>query len=240
MSTSNHSPLQFLSIDQVLDRNPFTVLPDATVSDVVERMSRATGQACQLSEIAPDPSPLDPNVYRGYALVVSEHHLLGIFTERDLVRLVANETNLEAITIADVMTQPVITLNRLDSSSIFTVVATLKQHHIRQLPILDETGALLGIITQTALRQAMHPFSFLKLRRVNDVMTHEVMTADATDTLLGLAKRMTNHGASCIVMTETRQDGLVSVDKPIGIITERDIVQFRALGLSLAQTTAHM
>ncbi|MEM7773034.1 MAG: PAS domain S-box protein, partial [Cyanobacteria bacterium P01_A01_bin.37] len=41
-------------------------------------------------------------------------------------------------------------------------------------------------------------------------------------------------------MTETRQDGLVSVDKPIGIITERDIVQFRALGLSLAQTTAHM
>jgi len=240
MATANYSPLQFLSIDQVLDCQPFTVLPDATVADVVEQMSRALGQACHLPGIALEPSQLDSNVYRGYALVAAGNHLLGIFTERDLVRLVADEIDLSNVIIADVMTQPVIALKRSDIGSIFTVLTTLKQHQIRQLPILDETGALLGIITQTAIRKAMHPFSFLRLRRVGDVMVNEVVTAEGTEPLLGLARRMTKQGLSCVIITEATQEALARIVTPIGIITERDIVQFRALGLSFTQTTAQM
>ncbi|MEM8804812.1 MAG: CBS domain-containing protein [Cyanobacteria bacterium P01_G01_bin.38] len=76
---------------------------------------------------------------------MADNRLIGIFTERDLVRLVAEGVDLEAVAIATVMTQPVFALKHAEIHSIFTVLATLKQRQIRQLPIVDEAGGLVGI-----------------------------------------------------------------------------------------------
>ncbi len=240
MSSANQKPFQLLDIEQILDKHPLTVRPDVAAAIVIEQMGQAAGQACQLSEVEANLSHSIPVAPSGCALIMSDSQLLGIFTERDLVRLVAEGVDLDNLTIAEVMTQHVITLKRSEAHSIFTVLTTLKQHEIRHLPIMSEAGTVLGIVTQTSIRRALQPFNFLKLRCVGEVMTRRVVQAEATESLLELARRMTQRRVSCIVITEAKHQGDFLLEVPIGIVTERDIVQFRALGLSLSQTPAQM
>ena len=51
-----------------------------------------------------------PPCLSGCVLVTEGSKLLGILTERDIVRLTAIELVFEEVTIAEVMTQPVVTL----------------------------------------------------------------------------------------------------------------------------------
>jgi PAS domain S-box-containing protein len=238
MPAAHPRAFPILSIEQILDNHPLVVAPELPVEAVIEQMSQASGQSCDRTAIGLEA--LHPGAKRQFscALVVRDHQLLGIFTERDVVRLVAEATNLNAVTIAEVMTQPLITLQRSEAHDVFTVLATLKQHQIRQMPLIDESGGLLGLVTQTSIRRALQPVKFLKLRRVGEVMTQPVMQAAASATLLDLARQMTRHRVSCIVITEAKRQGGLVPEVPIGIVTERDIVQFRALGLSLSQTLA--
>jgi two-component system sensor histidine kinase VicK len=227
-----------LSIEQILDNHPLVVAPERPVEAVIEQMSQASGQSCNLAVIGLDAISPEVKSQFSCALVVSDNQLLGIFTERDVVRLVAEEANLSTVPIAEVMTQPLVTLQRSEAHDVFTVLATLRQHQIRQLPIVDDAGGLLGLVTQTSIRRALQPFNFLKLRRVGEVMAQPVMQATASTSLLNLARQMTQHQVSCIVITEAKRQGGLRLDIPIGIVTERDIVQFRTLGLSLATTLA--
>lgn len=59
--------------------------------------------------------------------------------------------------MADVMTQPVITLQRTDDQDIFAALGLLRQYHIRHLPLVDEHHQLLGLVTPTGIRRALQP-----------------------------------------------------------------------------------
>lgn len=232
MSVIQRSSLQILNLDQVLNTSPLKVAANTSVASVVELMSQSIGHRCSLDSITETAATM---VYGNYALVMSDQQqLVGIFTERDLVRLVAEDCDLSLVNISAVMTQPVKTLAYAEASHVFSILATLKQYHIRQLPIVDEVGKLLGVVSHTSIRQALKPFNLLKLRYVGDVMSRSVVTARGYETLFSLVQRMAEHQVSCIVITE--QNPLNEV--PLGIITERDILQFRALGLPLRQTIA--
>ena len=238
MPSANRQAIQRLTVEQMLDYQPLTVGPDTTVESVIEQMGQAAGQACRLVEVEANVPQAISTASSSCALIVAADRLLGIFTERDLVRLVAEEAELDGVTVSEVMTHPVVALRRSEADSLLTVLSTLKQHQIRQLPIVDETGALLGLLTQAGIRRAMHPFNLLKLRSVGEVMTRNVIRAEASENLLALARRMTQYRVSCVVITQTRHQGSFLLEVPIGIVTERDIVQFQALGLSLTQTQA--
>ena len=227
-----------LSIEQILDNHPLVVAPELPVEAVIEQMSQVSGQGCDLAAVGLEAMHPEAETHVSCALIAKDNQLLGIFTERDVVRLVAEETNLTAVTIAEVMSQPLITLQRSDVHDVFTVLVTLRHHQIRQLPIVDDRGGLLGLVTQTGIRRALQPFNFLKLRRVGEVMAQPVIQAAASATLLDLARQMTQHRVSGIVITEAKQQGNLRPNVPIGIVTERDIVQFRTLGLLLAKTLA--
>ncbi|MBE9139037.1 PAS domain S-box protein [Nodosilinea sp. LEGE 07088] len=229
--------LSLLNVDQILDNHPLVVGPEMAVEAVIEQMSQSSKQICELGAMGPEVPPAS-QYQSGCALVIEGSQLVGILTERDVVRLVAEEINLRTVAVGEVMTQPLITLKRSDAHSVFAVLTAMRQHRIRQLPIVDGAGALLGLVTQTAIRRAMHPFNFLKLRRVGEVMTRAVVQAKATDSLLDLTRQMAHHRVSCVVITQVKQQGSLRLNGPIGIVTERDIVQFRALGLSLSQTMA--
>ena len=238
MAAANSWVFKLLSVEHILDDHPLVVSPATSAERVIDQMSQAAGQGCNLTIIGLE-EPLSPAKNQfSCALIEQDQQLLGIFTERDVVRLVAEQIDLTAVTIAEVMIQSLITLKRSEAHSIFTVLAIMKQHRIRQLPIVDDAGALLGLVTQTSIRRALQPFNFLKLRRVGEVMTRQVIQAEASISLLDLAQRMNQHQVSCIVITQLQPQGRGQLAVPVGIVTERDIVQFRALGLSLVQTRA--
>ncbi|MGF1515611.1 MAG: CBS domain-containing protein [Elainellaceae cyanobacterium] len=232
MPAAHRRSLQFLRLEQILNPEPLTVAPDLAVAAVVDRMGQVTGQECSLNAEADAPQPEAHSA--GCALIVGQR-LLGIFTERDLVQLLSEGVDLDQTSIFEVMTQPVITLKYSEAENTTNVLSALRQHKIRQLPIVNDDGELLGLVTQTDIRRAMQPFNFLKFRRIKDVMIRQVVQAGPSESLLSLTRLMAQNKVSCTVITKR---GRYGASVPIGILTERDMLQFRALGLSLSQTSA--
>ena len=189
------------------------------------------------------------------ALVVEDSQLLGILTERDVVALAAENRDLKQLTIGEVMRTNVPTLtlesNRQDISS---ALFTIDRHRIKHLVVVDTEGKLKGIITPESIRKVLTMTNLLKLRRIEEVMTNQVVQAPPNASVLSLSKLMIQYRVSCIVITQSsdRQEtdrrsrlsslsGLVRFSTklfPVGIITERDIVKFKVMGLDLSSTQA--
>ena len=237
--------IQPFILERVIDRNPPIVTTETTVLEAIALMSQIRHQSCirascQLENVT-DASDLSSSVRASssYLLVMEAGKLVGIFTERDLVKLAASEYDCSAIKITEVMTESVVTLPQSEIRDIFYVLGYFRRHRIRHLPILDEEERLLGVITTGSLRKALQPHNFLRLRQVADVMATEVVTASADDSVLSLARLMSDRQISCVVITEEIENGIGNpLVTPIGIITEGDIVQFQALSLDLKKIQA--
>jgi hypothetical protein len=168
--------------------------------------------------------------------------LQGILTERDIVRLTAEQRNLSEVRVNEVMTQQLVTLMESPSQTALTALALFYQHRIRHLPIVNTQAHLVGMITPELIRQVLQPVNLLKLRSISEVMTNPVIQAPATASVLSIVQQMAAHHVSCIVITEELSADDLEPNtvrlQPIGIITEGDIVQFQTLGIDLAQTQA--
>ena len=220
----------------VLDRRPLVAPPDTPITEALTLMSQGSS-SCSLSP----PSVASPASTRGkrasYVLVMVREQLVGIFTERDVVKLTAQGTNLATVTLADVMTQRLITLQESALSNPFVALDVFRRHRIRHLPILNETGRVIGVVTPDGLRLILQSSDLLRLRRVGEAMSANVIQAPPTATVLDLAQLMATHQVSCVVIVEASfSNSQLSI--PIGIITERDVVQFQALDLTLATLQA--
>ena len=243
---SDRSSSHPISLDLAIERDPLIVQSDDPVSDVIDRMSQAQGSNCALSNVhlesptVSDASTLLATSHRrsSYALVMAAHQLVGIFTERDLVKLAAAAVQLESATIRDVMTPDVITLQAEADQNLFTARAYFRQHKIRHLPVLDTQRQLLGVITSESLRQALQPLCFMTLKQVKDVMTPAVLHAPTIVSVRHLAQLMVERRVSCVVIADVRASASSAPIQPVGIVTERDIVQFQALDLDLDKMQA--
>jgi len=162
--------------------------------------------------------------------------LRGILTERDVVRLTAAAIDCRAVTVAAVMTSPVVTLAEQTIQDVFAALFLLRRYRIRHLPVLDADGAVVGVISHASLRRVLKPANLLRFRRVADVMSTQVVQASLATPVLTLARLMANHHVSCVVITQMDEEGYA---RPVGIMTERDIVQFQSLQLDLANTPAY-
>ncbi len=220
----------------VIDYHPLIVSPDTLVVEVIALMSQARGKRCLLLEEDDSLTHTTPHSSDGSCvLVMDQEQLLGIFTERDIVRLTATRTSLAQVRIADVMATPLITLNQVHFQDIFAPLFLFRRYRIRHLPIVDDGNHLIGLVSPETIRQALKPANLLKLRRVSDIMSQEVVQAPITASILRLAQLMAISRVSCVVMTETDTDERI---KPVGIVTERDIVQFQSLELNLSRIQA--
>ena len=68
----------------------------------------------------------------------------GIFTERDAIRLVAENVNLDQL-LDKLMTKNVITLQ--EHTSINEVRKIISEHKIRHLPVVNQKGELAGLLS---------------------------------------------------------------------------------------------
>ncbi|WP_017714872.1 EAL domain-containing protein [Kamptonema formosum] len=256
----NNPPIYLPDLGEVIDRYPLIVTSQTPLLEVIALMGQLRS-SCPLGEFSPaagvgtiPASPLLGEARASCVLAIDPKGsrsqlgspIQGIFTERDIVTLIASGQNLKQFTISEVMTQPVIALTESEVQDVFTVLILLRQHRIRHLPILDDAGNLLGVVTPESIRQAMlQPANLLKMRRVEEVMTSDVIQAPATASVMSLARVMTEHRVSCVVIVEPSAESGGADEKsppsapmPVGMVTERDIVQFQALELDLCQLQA--
>ena len=220
---------QLLKPENVIETKFPTVSEQMSVIDAITRINQQNSQSC---------------LHYNYVLVVEEAKLVGILTERDIVKLSAAEINLTEVKVGEVMTTKLITFKKSHVHSISMTLSILHGNQIRHLPIIDDLGQLEGVISVESIFRGLHPSNLLKFRLVKEAMTTQVFHALTTASVLSLSQIMTKNRSSCVVIVESRLSESAESNHPksllipIGIITERDIVQFQILGLDLAQTTA--
>jgi PAS domain S-box-containing protein len=219
------------TLQQVIDPAPLIVGPDISVLAVMMQMNQIQDSTCSLESTAQVAEVIST---ASCALVVEGEKLVGLLTERDIVQLSAAGRDLATVPIGDVMTRSIISLTLDATQTVLTALNLLQQHQIRHLPVLDRQGHLVGLITPYSIRRVLQPANLLKLRRVAEVMTTAMISALPTASVLSIAQLMTEHRVSCIVIRDATPQAEGKI-YPLGMLTERDIVQFQILQLDLAQ-----
>jgi len=83
-------------------------------------------------------------------------HPIGVVTDRDIVcRVVAEGKNPSGHTAESCMSTPVYTVPA--SATIDDVVATMEEHQVRRVPVVDDGGCCKGIIAQADVIAAAPP-----------------------------------------------------------------------------------
>lgn len=71
---------------------------------------------------------------------------VGIVTDRDLViEIMAPQLDATAITVGDLMTSELSTVK--ESSGIFETIELMRTRGVRRMPVVNDSGALIGIVT---------------------------------------------------------------------------------------------
>jgi len=151
------SALIAFQLQSAIDDRPLTVSPDTTVMAAVKQMNGVDLLQQQL-ENSDDPARSQRGrIPTSCVLIVDNDRVVGILTDRDIVRLIAQPIDLANLVIRDVMNHPVTVLNEDEFTDLSVGIDLLSQHHIRHLPLLDRHGSLIGLLTRESLQQRSHP-----------------------------------------------------------------------------------
>lgn len=131
----------------VLMANPLMVSADVTVKAAIALM----GEVSSSGEILSTDTYWQREARASCVLVVESRRVLGILTEREAMRLCAQQPCLDEIPIAQVMTQPVLTLPESALTDARAVMDLLQQKQIKQLPIVDHDDHVVGLVTLNLL-----------------------------------------------------------------------------------------
>ena len=86
----------------------------------------------------------------GSVISVNENRkCIGLFTERDALRIIAKGVNLDR-PLEDVMTKNVITIH--EDATINELRQIIRTHKIRHIPVVDQDGRLVGLLSVRALQ----------------------------------------------------------------------------------------
>ena len=87
---------------------------------------------------------MEVRVVRHLPVVDDQGRLVGVLSDRDILRALAAR---QPLRVADMMTRDVITTS--PQVSAHTAAGLMLEHQISSLPVVNDTGALVGLVTQT-------------------------------------------------------------------------------------------
>jgi PAS domain S-box-containing protein len=137
-------------------------------------------------------------------LVLDDSRPIGFVTENEL----AVQINITNLTIAEVMTSPVPILPHAEFTDVLVPLTLLHQHGVQYLPLVDEQGTVVGLLTQNRLLQIFNPLEIYNLvenlrQQVSSLETSqlqqqqkhrtEMVVAKAEQERLQLALEQANH-----------------------------------------------
>ncbi|MEG4533274.1 PAS domain S-box protein [Microcoleus sp. D2_18a_D3] len=149
LSANLRSPLESV------DRHPATVAPSTCLGDAIALMRRAI-DPCPLpnSPAFPDSNETG-KASISCLLVVDENQLVGLLSPEDVLNL-ASEYGWQGMKVADAMTRNLIVLKESEFTDITTAFKLFCQYSIDCLPIVDEQGQPVGLVSEKRIRPAMY------------------------------------------------------------------------------------
>ena len=117
-----------MKVNEVMTKNPSSVSPEANVREAAQIMKR--------EDVGIVP------------VVQSDNRLVGVVTDRDIaIRCVADGKNGDSCLVRDVMSAGEIHTCTPDDD-LDNVMDAMGREQVRRIPIVDERGTLLGIVSQ--------------------------------------------------------------------------------------------
>jgi diguanylate cyclase (GGDEF)-like protein/PAS domain S-box-containing protein len=150
------------------------------------------------------------------SIVVTDEggHPTGIITERNILHVMQSGCPPETA-LQKVMSSPVITVPK--SMTCLDAYQVCLRDGIRHLVIVDDDKLLLGVVSETDFRLHINLTTLAGRRQIASVMSRSVFSLQPQASLLDALNLMQSHRDSCVVVVEG--------ERPIGIVTERDIVR---------------
>ncbi|MDA8095354.1 MAG: diguanylate cyclase [Betaproteobacteria bacterium] len=182
-----------LAVARIMHTDLLTCAPNLAVADAALRMKEA-----HCSSI----------------LVVENGQAVGIWTERDAVKMDFSSPQVFEQPIAAVMSTPVRTLTA--TASVGEAAVVFQTDRIRHLLVVDAQGRQRGIISQTDVVRAQGIEFYVMLRSIESVMEPIGLSVPAERNLSEVIGDMRRRGLDAVLVEES--------DGTLGILTERDVV----------------
>ena len=113
------------------------------LKDLVARQERVVSVSPMAAVRDAAKAMAEANV--GAVAIMDGGQLIGLFTERDLLRRVLLQNlDVDKVQVSAVMTKDLVTARPDDNAA--TAAKLMREHHIRHLPVVDE-DTLLGILS---------------------------------------------------------------------------------------------
>jgi len=152
-------------------------------------------------------------------VVVENGHAIGIWTERDALKLDFSDVAAYDQPIGESMTRKVKSIE--GDTLISDAGLRFKQEKVRHLLVVKPDGSPMGMLSQTDVVLNHGVEHYLTFRDVRSVMSKSMVLLYAHTPLSQAARRMHDEGAeAAIVVSDEWEDD--------GIVTERDIVRMIA------------
>ncbi len=119
---SFHLNLESDLVRHIRTSDPVCIDPTETVADAIARMTEHR---------------------TGCVVVCREHQVVGILTERDILRMINDRQSFD-VPVADVMTVNPKTISHDDS--VATTIRSMSRGGYRRLPIVDQDGKLVSVL----------------------------------------------------------------------------------------------
>lgn len=119
-----------MKIQDIMTKDPSCVTPDATVREAAQVMKREDVGVVPVVDAK------------------SDKRLVGIVTDRDIaIRCVAEGRDASSCRVRDVMSSDELTTCSF-SDDVERVMDAMRTEKVRRIPIVDERGSLVGIVSQ--------------------------------------------------------------------------------------------
>ena len=128
----------------------------------------------KVATITADKSICDCASQIGSLVVVdSDQTPIGMITDRDIaIEVVARGLEAKKLTVREVMTAPVVTAG--PDESMVVALARMREFGIRRLPIVDDEGKLVGVISNSNLVEELSSLLEGLVRNIHSSKTREV------------------------------------------------------------------
>jgi CBS domain-containing protein len=159
-------------------------------------------------------------------VILEDKKPVGIFTERDVVWAVHQETPADSVEIRWLMSKPVLTVE--GDIDILEVYHILTENKVRHLVVVDKGGEISGVVTNSDIVKSLGVEYFVEIKGIEKIMTKNVVTSMKGDLVKDALSKMREYSISSIVVEE---DGY-----PVGILTERDVMRLFHEGTDIRET----
>ncbi|NPB00841.1 MAG: CBS domain-containing protein [Crenarchaeota archaeon] len=122
------------------------------------------------------------------------------------------------VKISDVMTRNLITIHK--DTTLRQAAEIFAEHRIRALPVIDDDGRIIGLITTSDLAAAVAKGDLNS--KVSNYMRKEVPVIHIDSDIYDAVKLMLKHRIGRLIVID-------SAGKPVGIVTRTDVLKYIAL-----------